>query len=86
MAMIAMSDIDRNDYLSPLARFFVRLARWQETRHARRVHRRSLAEIPEHLRQDIGIDGGARLQRTRRAGRTFIRDDRPDSSLSSWFW
>ncbi|SDE13271.1 hypothetical protein SAMN05421538_104114 [Paracoccus isoporae] len=86
MAMIAMNDVGRREYLSPLARCLMRIASWQEARHARNTYRRSLAEIPEHLRQDIGLDGGARLQAGRHAGRTFIRDDRPDSSLSSWFW
>ena len=48
--------------------------------------RLSLAEVPDDLRKDIGLDGGAPLRSAGRTGRTFIRDGRPDSTLSDWRW
>ncbi|NHF71765.1 hypothetical protein [Paracoccus xiamenensis] len=71
---------------SPLARLLQRIALWDEDRHQRRLVLRTLDEIPDHLRKDIGLDGGAGLRAPRRAGRTFIRDGRADSSLSDWRW
>ncbi|MDO5605900.1 MAG: hypothetical protein Q4G25_12145 [Paracoccus sp. (in: a-proteobacteria)] len=62
------------DYRSSLARFLARLAHWQELRHHRRAYRASLAAVPEGLRHDIGLDGGAPLRPRREGGRSFVHD------------
>lgn len=74
------------NFQSPMARFLQRIALWHEGRHQRRLVLKTLEEIPDHLRKDIGLDGGAGLRHHRRAGRSFIRDGRTDSNLSDWRW
>lgn len=74
------------EFQSPMARILQQAARWQEQRHQRHLARLTLEEIPEHLRHDIGLDGGAPLQRDGRVGRTFIHNNHPDSTLSDWRW
>ena len=44
--------------------------------------RASLAEVPDELRKDIGLDGGAALHSAGRNGRTYITNGHPDSTLS----
>lgn len=73
-------------FQSPVARLFQRLARWQEGRHQRAAMRVSLAGVPEHLRHDIGLDGGARLHPARQNGRSFDHNQHPDVALSQWGW
>lgn len=74
------------EFQSPMARILQRAARWHEQRHQRHLVRVTLEEIPDHLRQDIGLDGGAPLHRDAHVGRTYIRNDHPDSTLSDWRW
>ncbi|HRO15922.1 MAG TPA: hypothetical protein PLL33_12945 [Paracoccus sp. (in: a-proteobacteria)] len=60
-------------------------AAWAEAR-ARAAVRASLSELPEHLRQDVGLEGGMPLARFHNGGRTFISHGCPDSTLSGWHW
>ena len=86
MTTINMNGSSVCNIRSPLARFFFRAAMWQERRHYRRRYRFSLSEVPEHLRQDIGLDGGAPLQPTARGSRSFAAATRMNNSLNSWYW
>lgn len=54
--------------------------------HARAARRRSLAELPELLRKDVGLDGGVPLARFENGGRSFVVGTRCDATLSGWFW
>lgn len=63
--MTCMTD-DSPRFRSPLARILLRLATWSEARHDRPAE-----PIPEHLRADLGLDGGIRLERPRPSGRSF---------------
>ena len=71
---------------SPLARLLQRIALWQEARHLRAYLRVSLAETPESLRRDIGLDGGAPLQRSHRPGRSSAHDTLQAREPSGFFW
>ena len=86
MTMIPFEMPAAADFQSPMARVLQRAARWQEQRHQHRLARLTLEQIPEDLRKDIGLDGGAPLHRDRHIGRSFIRDGRADSTLSDWRW
>ncbi|MFD1797580.1 hypothetical protein FQV27_11525 [Paracoccus aurantiacus] len=69
---------------SSLARVFQAIAMWHEKRHQRAMLRASLKEVPEHLRRDIGLDGGASLRPSRGSGR--ILDHNVDPALRQWGW
>ncbi len=86
MTMLPIELPAKTDFASPMARVLQQIARWHERRHQARAMRLSLAEVPDDLRKDIGLDGGAPLRSAGRTGRTFIRDGRPDSTLSDWRW
>ena len=86
MTMLPMELPAKTDFDSPMARVLQGIALWQERRHQARAMRLSLAEVPDDLRKDIGLDGGAPLHHTGRSGRTFIREGHPDSTLSDWRW
>ena len=86
MTMLPIELPAKTDFASPMARVLQQIARWHERRHQARAMRLSLAEVPDDLRKDIGLDGGAPLHHGYRAGRTFIRDNRPDTELSGWRW
>ena len=73
-------------FQSPLARLFQRVARWQESRHQRAAARVSLSLVPDHLRQDLGLDGGAALRPARGNGRSFDHNQHPDVALRQWGW
>lgn len=73
-------------FQSPLARMFHTLARWQERRHQRAAERAALAELPDHLRHDVGLDGAAPLRPMRGNGRSFDHNQHPDVALSQWGW
>lgn len=46
----------------------------------------SLSDLPEHLRKDVGVDGGLPLSAFQNGGRVFISYGRPNSTLSGWHW
>ncbi|AGT09937.1 hypothetical protein [Paracoccus aminophilus] len=57
-----------------VARLLERLHDWQ----ARRAYRKSLALVPEDLRWDVGLDGGAELEALDFSrGRSFDHLSRP---------
>ncbi|WBU54717.1 hypothetical protein [Paracoccus sp. SCSIO 75233] len=74
------------DLGSPLARMLNRLAAWSEARHQKRICRKSAGAVPEHLRWDVGLDGGAPVTRHRPSGRSFVTDEKPGSAQSSLYW
>ena len=76
----------KTDFASPVARLLHTLAQWQERRHQNRIMRASLDAVPDDLRKDIGLDGGAAPHSAGRNGRTFITNGHPDSTLSDWRW
>ena len=86
MTMLPIELPAKTDFASPVARLLHTLAQWQERRHQNRIMRASLDAVPDDLRKDIGLDGGAPLHHGYRARRTFIRDNRPDTELSGWRW
>lgn len=86
MTMLPMELPAKTDFTSPMARMLQQIALWQERRHQARAMRLSLAEVPDELRKDIGLDGGAALHSAGRNGRTFITNGHPDSTLSDWRW
>ena len=86
MTMLTIELPAKTSFASPAARMLQNLALWQERRHQARAMRASLAEVPDELRKDIGLDGGAPLRSAGRNGRTFIRNGHPDASLSDWRW
>ncbi|MBA4490072.1 hypothetical protein [Paracoccus sp. S1E-3] len=86
MTMMPIELCEKTDLASPMARVLQRIAMWHERRHQARAMRISLAEVPEHLRKDIGLDGGAPLHQEGQSGRTFITAGRPDTTLSDWRW
>lgn len=54
---------------------------WNEER----IHLASLRAVPEHLRRDVGLDGGVRLSQEQRGhGRSL--DHGINSSLIRHFW
>ena len=72
---------------SPVARLLQRVALWQEVRHrkkAERAARAGLAEMSEHLRRYVGLDGGASLRPPRRNGRSFDHNQHPDAVVRQW--
>ena len=58
-----------------------RLAGWA----ARRRCRAAIAQVPDHLRRDVGLDGGLALARFENGGRTFVVGRRPEATLSGWY-
>ena len=86
MTMLPIELPATGNFGSPVARLLQRIALWHEGRHQRGLVRRTLAQIPDDLRKDVGLDGGAGLRETRRSGRTFIRSGHIDSTLSDWRW
>lgn len=60
------------------------LMSWIRNRRARAACRASLAELPHHLRRDIGVNVGLPLARDKDGGRVFIVNGRPDSMDSDW--
>lgn len=69
------------------------LRRWYADRSARArcsrtraAARRRLSELPAHLRHDVGFDEGLPTARFVGGGRTFVVNDRPDATLSGWYW
>lgn len=71
---------------SPAARVLLRLAGWQETRYRRRMQRAGLYDIPESLRGDLGLDGGAPLRPVRGGGRTFVHGDAGEPGALALWW
>lgn len=59
---------------------------WWAARRARLACRRSLAEIPAHLRKDVGLDGGLPLASRTNGGRSFLSSVCPDRALRGWEW
>ena len=69
---------------STLARLFQRIANWHEQRHQRAAMRRSIADVPEQLRQDIGLDGAAAMRPARGNGRSFDHHHVHDEIPRQW--
>lgn len=63
-----------------------KLRLWWTAFLSRPTARSSLADVPEHLRADVGLDGGITLARFENGGRIFITNGHPDSTLSGWHW
>lgn len=72
--------------VSPLGAWLQPVLRWIERDRERRQTEKALNDMPDYLRKDIGLDGGARLVQPRFVGRTFIDKGCPDSTLSGWRW
>ena len=62
------------------------LRRWWAARQARALCRASLADLPEELRRDVGVDGALGLAHHHNGGRVFVSYGRPDSTLNGWHW
>ncbi|MDO5643460.1 MAG: hypothetical protein Q4G26_13885 [Paracoccus sp. (in: a-proteobacteria)] len=69
-------------FQSPLARVLLRLAQWQESRHSRAAERVGIRAIPDNLRRDLGLGGGA--NRARHSGRSFDHSRHPDAPGPDW--
>lgn len=76
----------RQQSTSPFAGWVAGIEQWVRDGMRRRQDARALRQVPDHLRKDLGLDGGAKLADPRFSGRSFIQGGCPDSTLSGWRW
>lgn len=70
---------------APAARGWSLRLWWSAIRDRAECHA-SLRDLPEHLRADVGLDGGLPLSHFENGGRVFITRGHPDATLSGWHW